>query len=344
MKGTIGALLSIGLLILVVVPLVLTSFVNSRLNEIETIEAKVGWIWVNPLTLSLKAENTFIAAEDQSFKIRLPSVNAAFDGSELLRLRIKASITLYSPETEIHRISKPSTPKDKSKVSVYGIGLKVRKILPAVLEALEIQHGKFLLVSNSQVFGLHEINLEVNNVPTRRRQQDGASVLKLRAITPGSGQLNAFGTFDPLDPWPSAKLEFKINRVQLPELAKLTRELVNVEAEKGSLDITGEVATARGKIEGYVKPLISHLDVTGNNTQQDGWKVIWEKIVQGFASIFKNDDTNKVAGIIRFKGDLTQPGVDMWETALSIFENAFLQGLGQDYERSISLNPRLPQR
>ncbi len=333
----------------VVLPWYLTRVANRELDKIPGIDGQIERINFYLLNLSLVADKTTIQAKDDSFSTTLPQVRFSLDGSELVRFRLAGEIELLSPEFEWKEIPKAEAkateqtelPKDPR---FYSTGLRLRRLVPAVLQGFSIEDGSLSLVLQPQTLKVKDVQLILDNVATRRSKQKGPAQLKATATLPGEGKFETFGVFDPLDPYPDAKIEFKILDLKLASLAPLSRSLTKIDAEKGTLDAAGEIATTKGVVEGYIKPLFENVSVTEQRKGQGFWRTVWEHIVQGVVSIFENDETDKVAGKIRIRGDLTQPGVSFWDIFKTTFKNAFGEPLTAQYERSLKLKPTLPKK
>jgi len=101
-----------------------------------------------------------------------------------------------------------------------------------------------------------------------------------------------------------------------------------VDASKGTFSVFTEMQVRQGKMQGYVKPIIKHLEIARwKGVRENPLKVIWETIVAGAAEILKNQPKDQIATRIPLKGDISNPDAGIFATIGELLRNAYIQAL-----------------
>lgn len=140
---------------------------------------------------------------------------------------------------------------------------------------------------------------------------------------------------------PDFDLDGKLEGAALPAFNDYARSFAAIEFEKGRIDLYAELAAAKGKVTGYLKPLVT--DVSVDALDSNPLKTIWSTMASAFMTIFKNHPQDQFAMRIPVEGDLNNPDKDIWSTFLSIFQNAFGSAFIKDTDGDVSFNDALVQ-
>jgi hypothetical protein len=99
------------------------------------------------------------------------------------------------------------------------------------------------------------------------------------------------------------------------------------------------MANAKGKLEGYVKPIITELSVASFKADEKKGTLhaFWEVIVGAVLGIFKNHPKQQQAAIVPFSGRLDDPKTSGWEIFKSILHNAFIAPIAPRIDHSVSI-------
>ena len=128
-----------------------------------------------------------------------------------------------------------------------------------------------------------------------------------------------------------------IRNINLALLNPYLRNHVRLDVNTGTFNLFTEVACFDGKFEGYIKPMITDLDVIGPQDKGDSiLRRAWEALVAFTYQILKNKAHDQVASKIRIKGELDNPHINVVSAVLSILKNGFIRGLTPSVEDVIS--------
>ena len=155
------------------------------------------------------------------------------------------------------------------------------------------------------------------------------------------GKLRYSMKLNPLSKSPVFDLNAQIEKTDLVAFNELFMAYGGFDVNKGNFSVYAEAATKDKQFIGYVKPLITDLDVVDWHGQDrhDGFlQKIWESIVGGTGEIFKNHRKDQFGTRVNFSGSLEKPKADLLQSVLVILQNAFIQALKPDIEDKINID------
>ena len=98
------------------------------------------------------------------------------------------------------------------------------------------------------------------------------------------------------------------------------------------------MAARNGKFNGYVKPLITDLDVVEWKKEEGNWlQIAYESLIGSVAWVFKNHRKDQLATKLYISGDLDNPKLSIGHAILLILKNAFISALKPTIDQEISL-------
>ena len=161
--------------------------------------------------------------------------------------------------------------------------------------------------------------------------------LVARGETIGKGKLDIWLRMNPLADQPTFKLTAGITNMDLVALNNFMRAYGNFDVESGEFEVYTEIAAAKSRFEGYVKPFFKHLDIFDwqKERKKNILQKFWEAIVAGVAQVFKNQPHDQLATKIPISGTFDQKKVDLWATVGGILKNAFVRALLPEVDRSV---------
>lgn len=144
---------------------------------------------------------------------------------------------------------------------------------------------------------------------------------------------------DPFSDQSKFDMNATIKGVSLPSMNSLLRAYANFDVNKGTFDLYTEFATKDGKVNGYVKPLITDLDIVSWKKEKDDkfGKKIYESLLEAGAWLFKNHRTDKLGSKVYFHGDLRDPKISVGKAVLLLLQNAFVASLKPYIDGEISI-------
>lgn len=194
-------------------------------------------------------------------------------------------------------------------------------------------------ISRKEALVLHSVDFSLRNL-TNVFEADKVAYASfdLESILLGEGTLKINGKLDPYAEKPTFEVATRLQKVALPELNPWLDTYAGVHAKKGTFAMYSEFAAARGKFEGYVKPIAKDIDVTTPEEDEDNLlRKVWTGLVELAATIFKNQSTDQVATRIPISGEVDDPDADVLTTIVNILRNAFINALSNSLEHSVDL-------
>jgi len=209
---------------------------------------------------------------------------------------------------------------------------RLSDLFPFSIDRLEIHDGELHYLdphrSPKVDVALTEARLlAVNwdNTHDRSERRFGRAWLRSRIFE--SGRLAASLEADPMASPPEFMLAAIAKDIQLEHLNDFLRAYGGFDAEKGVLSLFLEVEAEDVRYAGYVKPLVSGLDVLGEEEGDDWIDRIWEGVVGVLAEIFENQAVERQATRIPIEGTWEEPTPDLLRAIANVLYNAFIQAL-----------------
>jgi hypothetical protein len=158
------------------------------------------------------------------------------------------------------------------------------------------------------------------------------------ALAMHSGRLKLHGTYDPYAKQPTFEVDATLNQLNIKQLNSFLKAYASVDAERGKLSVDTELAASKGRFRGYVKPFIDDLQVLDWDRESEGFFTrVWEGIVEVAAELLEDQDKDRVATRIPFRGTIDEPEADVWSTIGGILKNAFLESLRRGLEDKVGV-------
>jgi hypothetical protein len=154
----------------------------------------------------------------------------------------------------------------------------------------------------------------------------------------GNAPFNLEGQIDPNEEAPTFDVDVSLENAKLVDVNPWLREFLKVDAQNGAFSMYSELATANGRFEGYVKPILENPEIFSSNEETSGpFQKAWEAIVGLAAKILENRQEEQVATRIPFSGNLDNPRAGVLAALVNLVRNAFVAAFAHSLEGSISL-------
>lgn len=269
--------------------------------------------------------------EGSSFTIQVPSIQLRLQWSQLLRGRIIGSITIDKPEILFARFEKDT---------YENLSLPFHPHI--LIESLKINGGKVLYRDKNttpeialqvtdiwaEAVNLSNINYHYSQLPSK---------IDMTAQLQG-GRMSIMCAIDPHANHPTFDLNAEVVNVQLAELNNLFRHYGKFDVNQGELSLFAEIAARDGYFKGYVKPVITNLDILGPEDKFKGFlRRVWEGMVGAAAEILVNHKHDQLATKIPIDGKFKNPKVHLTFAILEVFNNAFIHALTASLDFEINI-------
>lgn len=220
----------------------------------------------------------------------------------------------------------------------------VKDLLPLQINRFVIRDGTVRYLDYGAKpdvnISVEELDLEATNLNNADDNAEALpSQLRVTGTSIGGGKLDLTGAMNLLKTTPDVDLNLKFEGINVPDLNDFLEAYARVDAEKGRLDVYSEVAIRDGAIEGYVKPLLTDLQVLSlKNDKDKPLRMVWEGIVGLVAEVFQNQKKDQFATRVPISGNLSDSKVGIVPTIWNVFRNAFVQAFKNQTEGSVDFS------
>jgi hypothetical protein len=145
----------------------------------------------------------------------------------------------------------------------------------------------------------------------------------------GSGPTSVQATFHPREDRTDFTIGLRIENTDMRTMNDLWRAYGSFEVEQGAFSLYSELAVEQGRVDGYVKPLITEFKVAGpkENEEAGVGKRIYHGIVGGVATVLKNPPRDQIATETRLSGPLENPKTSILQVLGGLVQNAFFKAI-----------------
>ncbi len=267
-----------------------------------------------------------------NFIVSIPKVQLNLQWRQLLKGKIIGSVVIDQPEVLFASIAPDSYDK-----------LMWPFDLPVLLQSLKINGGKIVYRDKSttpeisiQAVDVWAEALNLTNLSTPYAQLPAK--IDLTAMLEG-GRITIACAMDPKTPSPTFDLNLEALNIQLPQLNSIFRSYGKFDVSKGEISLFAEIAARDGYFKGYIKPVITNLDILGPEDKFKGFlNRVWEGVVGTAADIFVNHRRDQLATKIPIDGHFKNPKIHITFAILEVFNNAFIRALTASLDFDININ------
>lgn len=257
-----------------------------------------------------------------------------FNGEIVGKVLIDSSTILFTKEkNDISDIAKDTADFRKT----------LNSFMPITLNKLEVKNSyiryKDPFSSPKLDMKISELNVVALNLANG---YDSSKVLPATVTASANvyqGKLNLNMKLDPFADKPRFDMDARLEKTNMVLLNDFLRAYANIDVNSGKFGLYTEVATKNGKFDGYVKPLITDLDIVEWTKEEGNFlQIAYESLIGTAAWILKNHRKDQLATKVYLSGDLSKPNVGIGGAILTVLQNAFVSALKPTIDREINLN------
>jgi hypothetical protein len=315
-------------------PFVVLHYANKTLAAMDGYYGKIRDIDISLYRGAYQLVDMYIDKIDSDGQRHIP-----FFESELIDLSIEWNALFHgSLVGEMHLITPNlAFTKDQSELGqVQKDTNEFRVILddfmPLKLNRLEVSNGSIHYVDNTSKpnfdIAMKNIHLLASNLTNATDENIPlpSDVTATANIYEGTLKFNM--KLNPLTDRATFDLNAEAKNTNLVLLNDFLKSYGHFDVHKGTFGLYTEMAAKDGKFVGYVKPIITDLDVTGPEDDGDSFfNKAWESIVGLAGVVFRNQPKRQVASKIPMHGQFEDPETDTLEAVWEVLKNAFIQAL-----------------
>lgn len=322
-------------------PYWLTDYVNRQIAALDGYGGRVNDIDVHLWRGAYQIHNINIYKERGGLKepfFAARTIDLSVEWRALFNGAVVAEMDLYDADLNF---SKGQTGEGA------GWARFVDALSPLDINRFEIHGGKVAYIDrgaqppvNLYIHGIEAQVKNLRNVTEKNRALPSPITVSGESI--GGGRLGITGAMNILKNVPDFDLNAKLVGAPLPAFNNYARDMAGVAFRSGDIAVYSELAAANGRVTGYVKPIVTHIDIAQSGT--DPITAIWRTFVAAFMEIFKNHPRDQFAMRVPIDGRLSEPNSDTWSAFLSIFSNAFGGAFSRDTDGNVTFNDALMEK
>ncbi|MEO5645149.1 MAG: DUF748 domain-containing protein [Bacteroidia bacterium] len=260
--------------------------------------------------------------------------HALFEGKIVGEIEFEKPVIQYSMDKTIG--------KGAEKDSTDLLQL-VRDLLPIKINRFAVNNGQIHYVDKTKQplvdVPLTEVNIEALNLTN----ESDSTVLLPATITMKSklydGNFSLNVKLDPLNKIPTFDMNATLTKTNLTYLNPFFSAYANFDLKAGGMSLYTEFAAKDNKFAGYVKPLITDLDIVQFEKEEGNiLQIGWEALIGSVAEIFQNQSKDQLATKLPVEGTFTKPNIGVFEAIWAVIGNAFISALKPSLDNSISIS------
>lgn len=219
----------------------------------------------------------------------------------------------------------------------------VKDLLPIRINRFAVNKGQIHYVDLSKQpvldIPMTEVDIEAQNLTN----ESDPTVLLPATIDMKSklydGLFSAKVKLDPLNKIPTFDMNATLTKTNLVYLNPFFTAYANFDLKQGSMSMYTEFAAKDNKFAGYVKPLITDLDIVQFEKEEGGpVQIAWEALIGSAAEIFQNQKKDQFGTKLPIEGSFTKPDIGIFEAIWAVLGNAFISALKPSLDNSISIS------
>jgi hypothetical protein len=333
-----GIILLILLVVRLALPYVVLKYVNKVLSEmngyyghVEDIDIHLwrGAYTINQLRIDRKEKNIktpFFKAEQIDLSVEWKAIWQGALVGEIKMIDPVLNFVASAPNGEQNDWREP-----------------VKKLFPLKINRLQVINGE---VHYKDYTSSPDVDLYMRDVAANVSNLTNSEKLSktLVANLDAHGKVMDHGHFKlnlKLDPYanePTFDLNASVDKLKATELNNFFKAYGKFDVQDGTIGLYMEAAASKGKIKGYVKPIIENLNVLKPKEEKlSPLRFLYEAAIEGLAELFKNHPKDRIATRATFSGDLKNPKINVWLIVTNLLRNAFIHVLLPQIDQTIDL-------
>lgn len=211
-------------------------------------------------------------------------------------------------------------------------------LIPIDINHLEITNGtlafKEVTVQPPIDLSISRFNLTADNLRmVKGKEHTLPSPISATGTSIGGGQLSIDGKVNLIREIPDTDISFTLEKVDITALNPFAQQYAKIDFKQGEFNFFSEVAIADGYLKGYLKPLMTNVELV--EPEEPFLSKLWEGFVEFFGFIVKNQRTKTLATKVPLEGDLNNPDTEIWPAISAIFRNAWIEAFKRTIDDEI---------
>lgn len=327
-------------------PYIVLRYVNNSLSEMKGYDGHVEDIDIRLIRGAYVIDNINIYETDNELKgkdsipfFRAQKIDLALDWKSIFHKRIVGIVKMDKP---VLNFKNKKSDKTDIKSDTADFRHLIDKLIPLTINSLKIENGELHYIDR---YSSPALDIVMDGI--KATANNLSNVISKDTLLPAkiSATGNSYdGTFalninlDLLNEYPTFDLNAEMKDLDLTRVNDFLRAYGNFDVAKGVFSVYTEFAAKNGKYNGYVKPLLTDLDVVQWNKEEGSVpQIIWESIVAGVAAILKNQKKDQLATKLNIEGDFVDAKISILKAIKYVLVNAYIEALKPNLDNTINI-------
>jgi hypothetical protein len=272
--------------------------------------------------------------------VSIPRTDLTMQWKALWHGRVVGEMHMYAPVINVVQ-------SESSQEAQVGSGVnwpqEIRDLFPFQLNSVTADNGLITFrapgIETDDSITMRDARFELRNLTNeQRRDKDAFADIELEGRIMGNAPLKLTGQIDPNEEAPTFDIDLSIEHGRLVDFNPWLERFLKVDAEAGEFSMYSELASARNRFEGYVKPILESPKIFDAKQDSEGpFHKAWEALVGLAAKILENKQARQVATEIPLRGEIESPQAGLIPAIVGLARNAFVAAFSHSLEGSISL-------
>lgn len=322
-------------------PTVLIHYAQNRINKIPQYEVSIGDIVVSLWRGSYSIKD--LKLNKLNNKIPIPffaaeQINLSVEWAALFHGSIVAKMDMLEPK--LNFVIEPDNKNEQLNIDKEW-EQAVKALFPLNFNKISIKNGEISLHSFSGKppfkISLHDIDFEIENLQKVRGSKALYSTFNGKGIT-NQGLFKVSGKVEPDAKKPTFLLKSTLKSMQIQGANDFLINFTHFDVKKGSLSIYSEIAAAKGKIHGYLKPIVKDLKIFNPQEKINPIKFVYKGLVAITAKLVTNSKKHTLATKIYIDGEIDDPETHVFSIIGYVLKHAFIQALLPEIDHTVEIS------
>ena len=340
--------LSIAIVLLLVrlaLPYVVLHYANKTLAGMHGYYGHVEDIDIALIRGAYQLNNIYInkvdsVSQKQTAFFRVETIDLSVEWKALFHGELVGELVFDRP---MLRFTRDKTEPEDVKKDTTDFRMILDKFMPLKINRFEV-NGGVLAYHDSTTKPAVSIEMTNANILAQNLKSVYNENVVLPATVDASaylykGSLNLKMKLNPLADYPTFDLNTELKNTQLAELNEFFKAYGKFDVHRGTFGLFSEMAAKDNKFTGYVKPVITDLDIVGPEDRNDSFLYkLWEGVVGTVGVVFRNQKKDQVATKVPIEGNFKDPKPAIVDALVEVVVNAFIQALIPAIDNEINLS------
>jgi hypothetical protein len=321
-------------------PHILLYYAENTLNKIPGYSAKIasidvnlyrGSYVINQLSLNKvknKVPEPFFSAQH---------IDLSVQWKALLNGHFVAKVTINQPI--INFVTDPKGNAEQLTIDKQWRTI-VTHLFPLNFNQIIVQEGKvhFKSYKSTPPFDLFlkNINGTLDNLrEVTKKEKMLPSNVSIAAQTMDGANAKFVMDFDPFAKNPTFKMAVTLENMNIKDTNNLLQHYTNLRVQKGLFSAYSELAAAKGRIDGYIKPIFKNLEI--QKSADNPIQAIYQMAASATATILENSEKDTIATKVQISGDIGDPEVSIFSIIGNLLKHGFIQAFLPGIDHSVKM-------